>query len=162
MIYCTEPYRSNLTKLLQRYALNLVLCENDQPIPGSFWGDSEAGLIDNKLYIRQDTPLHSALHEACHYVCMDATRRSALDTNAAGDYDEENAVCYLQCLLADQLDGVDRFMLFKDMDAWGYSFRLGCTQRWFEQDAEDAHRWLLSRRLITPDSVPTFLLHDVN
>ena len=31
--------------------------------PGSYWGDSEAGLRGNALYVRADTPLHSLLHE---------------------------------------------------------------------------------------------------
>jgi hypothetical protein len=35
-----------------------------------------------------------------------------------------------------------------DMDAWGYSFRLGSTQAWFEGDAADARQWLLRRHLI--------------
>jgi hypothetical protein len=29
-----------------------------------------------------------------------------------------------------------------DMDAWGYSFRLGSTRAWFEADAEDAREFL--------------------
>ena len=40
------------------------------------------------------------------------------------------------------LPGVGRERLMKDMDAWGYSFRLGSTRLWFEQDAEDAKEWL--------------------
>ena len=30
----------------------------------------------------------------------------------------------------------------RDMDDWGYSFRLGSTEAWFEADAEDARAWL--------------------
>ena len=41
-------------------------------------------------------------------------------------------------LLADQLAGYDRERMMNDMDAWGYSFRLGSTQAWVERDAEDA------------------------
>ena len=37
-----------------------------------------------------------------------------------------------------------------DMDAWGYSFRLGSTRAWFERDAEDARAWLAERRLLPP------------
>ena len=36
----------------------------------------------------------------------------------------------------------------RDMDAWGYTFRLGSAQAWFEQDADDARRWLLAHRII--------------
>jgi len=36
------------------------------------------------------------------------------------------------------------------MDAWGYSFRLGSAQAWFEQDAEDARSFLVARGLLPP------------
>ena len=35
-----------------------------------------------------------------------------------------------------------------DMDAWGYTFRLGSTRAWFEQDADDARQWLAERGLL--------------
>ena len=124
-------------------------------IPGSFWGESEAGLLADRVLARADTPLHSVLHEACHYVCMSEDRRCGLDTDAGGDYDEENAVCYLQILLADQLDGVGRARLMSDMDAWGYSFRLGSARAWFEGDAEDARDWLQHHGVIDADGWPT-------
>jgi hypothetical protein len=38
------------------------------------------------------------------------------------------------------------------MDAWGYSFRLGSSKAWFEQDARDAQRWLLERGIIDMQS----------
>ncbi|RZA32723.1 MAG: hypothetical protein EOP92_24595, partial [Lysobacteraceae bacterium] len=56
--------------------------------------------------------------------------------------------CYLQIVLADGLPGVGRDRLMADMDAWGYSFRLGSTQAWFEHDAEDARAWLATRGLL--------------
>ncbi len=117
-------------------------------IPGSFWGAPEAGLIGDALYVRGDTPMHSLLHEFCHYLCMDPTRRHGLHTNAGGDYAEENAVCCLQILLADTLHGVGRQRLMQDMDTWGYSFRLGSTSAWFEHDADDARAWLYAHGLI--------------
>ena len=131
-----------------------------QAIPGSYWGDEEAGLQGNRVLARPDTPVHSVLHEACHYVCMDAARRASLDTDASGDYDEENAVCYLQILLADQLPGMGKGRIFQDMDAWGYSFRLGSARQWFEQDAEDARQWLLQHNLITTDNLPSYRLRE--
>ena len=117
-------------------------------IPGSFWGDDEAGLINNVLYLRADTPVHSALHEACHFACMNDERRASLHTNAGGDADEENAVCYLQILLSDALPDMGRVKMFSDMDAWGYSFRLGSAKAWFEGDASDARQWLHSHGLL--------------
>jgi hypothetical protein len=128
--------------LLHRYGLELVLVAPGEHISGSYWGESEAGLKGERLYARLDTPLHSILHEASHYVCMSPERRAGLDTDAGGSDLEEAAVCYLQLLLADQLPGVGRERLIADMDAWGYSFRLGNTRAWFESDAADARAWL--------------------
>lgn len=158
MIYPRDLPEGVLQGLLGRFGLRLVTVPANQEIPGSFWGDSEAGLIGNQLLARADTPLHSVLHESCHYICMDSARREALHTDAAGDYDEENAVCYLQLLLADQLPGVGRECLFRDMDDWGYSFRLGSTRAWFEQDAADAAEWLLRHGLVDDDGSITWAL----
>ena len=147
-----------VVQLLGRYGLVMELAEPDDAIRGSFWGDEEAGLVDNILVVRGDTPLHSLLHEACHFICMDQARRNGLDTDAGGDYDEENAVCYLQVLLADQLPGFGRERMLRDMDTWGYTFRLGSARRWFREDAKDARQWLLSADLISPTDKPTFNL----
>lgn len=143
-----QPFRQPLEKLLGGYGLQLEAVADAQTIPGSFWGDSEAGLVEDRLYLRTDTPLHSALHEACHFICMDNQRRTGLHTNAGGDYDEENAVCYLQAIVADAIPGYSRYQLFADMDAWGYTFRLGSAQTWFENDAEDARQWLQRHQII--------------
>ena len=147
---------TSLSSLLARYQLRLTLTDNAQ-IPGSFWGDTEAGLIGNKLYASPDTPLHSILHESCHFICMDQARRRQLDTDAAGDYAEENAVCYLQIMLADEIPGMGRMRMMQDMDRWGYSFRLGSARAWFEQDAEDALAWLQQHRLLEDDK-PSYRL----
>ena len=79
---------------------------------------------------------------------MSPERRVGLDRDAGGDDPEENAVCYLQILLADQLPGVGRQRLCDDMDTWGYSFRLGSTRAWFEGDADDARIWLAGSGVI--------------
>ena len=71
--------------LLQRFRLTLIVESPEQPITGSFWGDSEAGIVANDVYVRRDTPIHSLLHEACHTICMDEERRSGLDRDAGGD-----------------------------------------------------------------------------
>ena len=150
--------RCALAALLQRYGLHLEISPENAAIEGSFWGDEEAGLVGRSLLARGDTPMHSVLHEACHYVCMDTLRRQALHTDAGGDYDEENAVCYLQILLADTLPGIGRERMFQDMDAWGYSFRLGSAQAWFEEDAKDARQWLLRHGIINSADLPTYRL----
>ncbi len=131
--------------LVEESGLDFCLVDDTMTIPGSFWGEPEAGLIGRQLFVRRDTPLHSILHETCHYLCMDPARRDNLHTNAGGDYDEENAVCYLQILLSDQIEGFGQDRCMQDMDTWGYSFRLGSARAWFEQDAEDARDWLVGR-----------------
>jgi hypothetical protein len=138
--------------LLSRYGLTLTLVAPEEVIPGSYWGESEAGLKGDLLYARLDTPVHSVLHEASHYICMAPERRAALDRDAGGDDSEESAVCYLQVLLADELPGVGRERLASDMDEWGYSFRLGNTRTWFNSDAEDARVWLVEHGVIDCDS----------
>ncbi len=147
-----------LIRLLAGYRLKLERCADSAPIPGSYWGEEEAGLVANRLFARGDTPLHSILHEASHYICMDAGRRQTLHTDAGSDDAEENAVCYLQVLLADELAEFGRERMFADMDTWGYSFRLGCSRSWFDHDAEDALCWLQRHGLIDHQRRPSYLL----
>jgi hypothetical protein len=143
--------RVELGLVLHHYGLTLTLVAPHEDIPGSFWGDSEAGLKGDTLYARLDTPVHSVLHEASHYVCMTPERRAGLERDAGGDDPEESAVCYLQILLADAFPEVGGERLMRDMDAWGYSFRLGSTRAWFEGDAEDARAWLRAHGVIRED-----------
>jgi len=131
-----------LSMVLEKLGIAFASVPGGEQIPGSYWGDAEAGMIADTLYARPDTPLHSIAHEACHMLCMDSERRRELHTDAHGDDLEECAVCYLQILIADALPGMQRQRMFTDMDAWGYSFRCGSAQSWFEQDAEDAIAWL--------------------
>ena len=155
---CSDEHLHSLREFFRSYRLRVERIADGAGIPGSYWGDSEAGLIGDALFLRSDTPLHSALHEACHYICMDDGRRAVLHTDAGGDVPEENAVCYLQGLLADAVPGYDRNKLFADMDTWGYSFRLGCARAWFERDAADARDWLLTHGIIDQAQRPTGLL----
>lgn len=136
--------------LLGGFGLRLVLLPAGADIPGTYWGAPEAGLSGEQLFVRPDTPVHSVLHEAAHFRCMPPVRRAGLHRDAGGDTAEEDAVCYLQILLGDELtaNGWSRERLFADMDAWGYSFRLGSTQRWFEDDADEAQAWLHRRGLL--------------
>src|SRR5688572_25120508 len=140
--------RREVVELLAAYGARLIELAPHETIPGSYWGESEAGLIGNAVYVRADTPAHSLLHELCHYVCMDDERRAALATDAGGNDDEESAVCYLQVLLAQTLCGFGSERCLRDMDAWGYSFREGSALVWFEGDGNYARVWLLAHGLI--------------
>jgi len=155
---CVELPEMALQQLLTPYGLEVIGIADTDKIPGSFWGDPEAGLIANRLYVRPSTPVQSALHEACHYICMDSGRRHQLHTDAGGGYDEENGVCYLQILLAERLIGMTSNRMMQDMDKWGYSFRLGSTRAWFERDAEDAKDWLIQHQLLDPTGQPSWRL----
>lgn len=150
--------RVSVAALLERFGLALRLVAVGEDIPASYWGDSEAGLRGSTLYARLDTPLHSVLHETAHYICMSPERRAGLERDAGGDDAEESAVCYLQVLLAAELPQAGRARAFQDMDAWGYSFRLGGTETWFLSDADDARRWLLDEGIIDAEDRPTGLL----
>lgn len=131
--------------LLAQFGLELIEVPEAEPIPGSYWGEPEAGIIAHRVFARADTPLHSALHEACHLIVLPPERRALVHTDATDSVAEEDAACYLQIVLAGRLSGVGRARLMADMDAWGYSFRLGSAQDWFEHDADDARSWLLER-----------------
>ncbi len=135
-------------ELLARFDLQLQQVPDGETIPGSYWGDSEAGVIANVVHARDDTPIHSLLHEACHLLVLPLERRLAVHTNATDSIAEEDATCYLQIILADEIPGVGRSRMMADMDAWGYSFRLGSTRAWFEHDASDARDFLKARGLL--------------
>jgi hypothetical protein len=137
-----EVSLDEVRRLLTSIGLEFVCLPPRERIPASYWGAAEAGLRGRCLYARADTPMHSLLHEASHYACMSQERRAALDTDAGGDELEECAVCVLQVLLAEQLPGMGKARMLADMDAWGYSFRLGSARRWWATDAQDGRDWL--------------------
>jgi hypothetical protein len=128
--------------LLAGFGLRLERVADGEPIPGSYWGECEAGLIGTTVYARADTPVHSLLHEACHLLVMPTERRVSVHTDASDSIEEEDATCVLQIVLAERLPGVGSARLMADMDAWGYSFRMGSTRAWFEQDAHEAREFL--------------------
>lgn len=130
------------SKLLSSLGLQLERVADGEAIPGSFWGECEAGLVGSTVYARSDTPVHSLLHEASHLLVMPPERRAAVHTDASDSVLEEDAACYLQIVLADAIEGVGSERLMQDMDAWGYSFRLGSARAWFESDADDARKGL--------------------
>ncbi|MDI3261756.1 MAG: hypothetical protein QJR11_03005 [Fulvimonas sp.] len=133
--------------LLARYGLTLVRVPDGESIPGSYWGEAEAGIIGTCVYARADTPVHSLLHEACHLLVLPPERRASVHTDATDSIEEEDAACCLQILLADALPGVGGERLMADMDAWGYTFRLGSARAWFLHDAAEARAFLAARGL---------------
>ena len=141
----------DVASLLARYGLHLQRVEDDAPIPGSYWGEPEAGVIASTVYARNDTPVHSLLHETAHLIVLPQERRIAVHTDATDSIEEEDAVCVLQALLGDALPGVGRDRTHADMDAWGYTFRLGSARAYFECDAESAWQWLDARGLINAE-----------
>ncbi len=149
-----------IAELLGKFELVLELVADEKTISGSYWGEPEAGVLGDRVYVRSNTPVHSLLHETCHVVCMTPDRRQELKGDAGGDDIEECAVCFLQIVLADELAGAGRDRLMRDMDDWGYSFRLGSTRRWFEEDAEDAEAWLRAQGLIEARGRPTYQLRQ--
>ena len=151
MLRVGDIARDDIVALLHRYGLHLIAIDDDGPIPGSYWGEPEAGVIGETVYARADTPVHSLLHEACHLIVADPQRRARIHTNASDSQAEEDATCYLQILLGDALTGVGGERVMADMDAWGYTFRFGSTRAWFQRDAEDARAWLATRGLL-PDA----------
>lgn len=139
---------ADVAALLARYGLRLQTVADGEPIPGSYWGESEAGLIGSCVHARGDTPIHSLLHEAAHLIVLSPERRARVHTDATDSVAEEDAVCVLQALLGDALAGVGRARVLADMDDWGYTFRLGSAKAYFERDAEDAWQWLHARGLV--------------
>ena len=134
-----------LAELLAEFGLELIAVPAGALIPGSYWGEPEAGIIGHRVYVRDDTPLHSALHEACHLIVLPPQQREHVHTNATDSIAEEDATCYLQIALAKRLSGVGSARLMRDMDVWGYTFRLGSARAWFEHDAHEARAWLEAR-----------------
>ncbi len=145
---CSDLTNGSLEALFAPYGVMVRWVAEGEAIPGTFWGEPEAGIIGGVLWLRPDTPVHSALHEGGHLVCAGADRRASIHTDAGGDFAEEDAVCYLQILLAGRLPEMGPARMMADMDEWGYTFRLGSARAWFEEDAEDALAWLEERGLV--------------
>jgi hypothetical protein len=134
--------------LLALYGVALVRVPDGGDIPGSYWGPPEAGLVGATVHARSDTPVHSLLHEAAHLIVLPPERRATVHTDATDSIEEEDAVCVLQSLLGDALPGVGAARVLSDMDAWGYTFRLGSAAAYVEGDADDAWSWLQARGLV--------------
>ncbi len=50
---------ASIEALLARYDLTLQLQADNEAITGSFWGDSEAGIVGQTVFVRNDTSVHS-------------------------------------------------------------------------------------------------------
>lgn len=151
---------SVLRPILDRYQLSLTMVSTDSDIPHSFWGAPEAGRHQSTLFAREDTPIHSLLHEMAHFICMPSAQRQHDSHDAGGSALIENACCFLQIVLSDHIPAFSQSIHMHDMDSWGYNFRLGSTARWFYADSDDAREWLLSQSLIDQDCQPTWMLRS--
>lgn len=146
---------SALEQFFAPWGVEVAWVGEGEAIPASYFGAPEAGIRADTLFVRPDTPVHSALHEGFHLVCAGRERRAGIDGDAGdGDLVEEVAVCYLQLAAADQLPGFDFARACRDMDSWGYTFRLGSALAWFTDDAEDAVAWLRTRGLLDAGGRP--------
>lgn len=148
VLVIAEVDLSDVRQLLASVRLEFILEPDHAPIPGSYWGEPEAGIIGRCVHARLDSPVHSVLHEAAHLAVAAAEGRHDIHTDASDSTIEEDATCYLEIIWAERLTGVGRERILYDMDAWGYTFRLGSAKRWFEEDAEDARAWLAERGLV--------------
>jgi hypothetical protein len=147
MLTLADINPADVVALLARHELQLQFVPDGEAIPGSYWGECEAGLIGTTVYARSDTPVHSLLHEAAHLIVLPPERREQVHTDATDSVEEEDAVCVLQALLGDEIPGVGRDRILSDMDEWGYTFRLGSARAYFEHDADAAWQWLIARGL---------------
>jgi hypothetical protein len=159
MLLLSDIATTDVATLLARYDISFAPVADGEPIPGSYWGECEAGLIGSTVYARADTPVHSLLHEAAHLIVLEPARRARVHTDATDSVEEEDAVCVLQALLGDALPGVGRHRVLADMDAWGYTFRLGSARGYFEHDADTAWAWLGARGLADPATRTLALPH---
>ena len=148
MLTLADIDEADVAALLAAYGLTLARVPDGAPIPGSYWGEPEAGLVGATVHARGDTPVHSLLHEAAHLVVLPEARRARVHTDATDSVEEEDAVCVLQALLGDALPGVGADRVLADMDAWGYTFRLGSARAYVERDADAAWTWLQARGLV--------------
>ena len=161
VLRCSDVDADAIRQFLGRFGIAVEWVAAGSPITGSFWGAPEAGIVGQQVFVRSDTPVHSLLHEVCHIICMTPDRRDSLDGNAGSGDLEESAVCYLQVVLADYLPGAGRQRLMQDMDTWGYSFRRGTTARWFHEDADDAHAWLVREGVLSSAGKAVFKLRGL-
>ena len=60
-------------------------------------------------------------------------------------------MCVLQSLLGAALPGVGADRILADMDAWGYTFRLGSARAYVHGDADEAWAWLRRAGLVDDD-----------
>src|SRR5690606_7057598 len=70
MLVLGDIRSGDVAALLARYGLRLQLVPDGAAIPGSYWGEPEAELVGCTVYARDDTPVHSLLHEAAHLIVL--------------------------------------------------------------------------------------------
>ena len=76
MLTLSQIDEATVAALLAAYGLTLARVTDGAAIPGSYWGEPEAGIIGDTVHARGDTPVHSLLHEAAHLVVLPPERRA--------------------------------------------------------------------------------------
>ena len=115
-------------------------------------------MIGARVYARLDTPVHSVLHESAHFICMTPERRAGLTPMRAATMGKRTPCATCRSCWPDRLPNVGQDRICRDMDDWGYSFRLGSAAKWFAEDAEDTRRWLIGHGLIDGEGRITLCL----
>ena len=106
-------------------------------------------MIGATVYARADTPVHSLLHEAGHLIVLPPERRAAraYRRHRFGRRRRRGLRAAGRCS-ATRCRASAATRVLADMDAWGYTFRLGSARAYVEHDAADAWRWLREHGLV--------------
>ena len=89
MLFVSDLALDTIAGLLRKYGLSINRIPDGHSINGSYWGEPEAGVVRDRVFVRGDTPIHFLLHETCHVICMTRERRTKLKGDASGDDLEE-------------------------------------------------------------------------
>ena len=72
-----EQLRAEFAALLAPYGLETLTLGPGAPLPGSYWGEPEAGLVGDRLYVRPDTPVPPPTAVTVPGIGSESVRRSS-------------------------------------------------------------------------------------
>ena len=137
----------DVAALLARYGLAARARRRRRADPRQLLGRTRSRPDRPRVHARDDTPVHSLLHEAAHLIVLPPERaRRAYRRHRFGRGRRRR----LRAAVAARRRPARRRprALMADMDAWGYTFRLGSARAYFERDAEDAGPGCSARGLV--------------